>query len=74
MKRCAVCGEETRHPLWATLEHFYLWQGGMSQYLRGNIRAFGLRPGLSATIGLMCPLYNTLTTWRYRKARLVLPK
>lgn len=74
LKTCIVCGEKTEKPFQAAFEHFWLWQPGMLQYLRGNICTFGFWSGLSATIGLMCPLYNTLKNWKYRKARMVIPK
>ena len=70
MKTCPICGDETTKPIQAAFAHFWIYQPGMLQYLRGNIRAFGFWSGLNATIALCCPLYNTLRYWKNRKARL----
>ena len=74
MKHCIICGEKTEKPFLAAFTHFYLWQPGMLQYLKGNIQAFGFFDGLNATIGLMCPFYDTLKNWKYRKHQLIIPR
>lgn len=70
---CIICGEPTDRPFQAAFAHFWLWHPGMTQYLRWNIKTFGFWSGLSGTLGLMCPAYNTLRNWKYRKHRLVIP-
>jgi hypothetical protein len=71
--RCVVCGRETERPISDALSHFKLYQHGYWQYLRGNIKTFGLRDGITGTLGLAFPIYNTIRNWKYRKYRLVLP-
>ena len=73
-KFCPVCAEPTEYPWRAALEHFRLYQRGQWKYLRGNVSCFGLLQGISGTLGLAFPIYNTLRHWKYRKYRLVIPE
>lgn len=70
MKTCLICGESTMKPAHAAFSHFWLWNPGQLQFLRGNISMFGFWSGLDSTLGLICPAYNTLRHWKHRKARL----
>jgi len=71
---CIVCGDKTHKPFQAAFEHFWFYESGQWQFLRGNIATFGFWDGLNATLGLAFPFYNTLRHWKYRKHRLVIPK
>ena len=72
MKECIVCGEKTDQPIAAAFEHFYLYVPGNWRYWRGNIKTFGFWSGLSGSLGITFPIYNTLRHWKHRKSRLVL--
>lgn len=72
MSKCLVCGEVTNRPLWSIFSHFYLYSPGHWKYFSGNMRTFGAWSGFWSTIGLICPAFNTLRHWRYRKARLTI--
>lgn len=70
MKHCIVCGEPTEYPVRSAFSHFHLYAPGNWKYFRGNMRQFGAWEGFWSTVGLICPAFNTLWHWRYRKARL----
>lgn len=70
MSKCPICGDNTDNPLIATFMHFRLIDFAQFSFVRGTFRTFGLREALT----LICPLANTLIHWKYRKARLVIPK
>lgn len=70
--KCLVCGDASPRPILATLWHFRLYAGGNWKWFRGNMATFGAWDGFWGTIGLVCPAFNTLRHWQYRKARLVL--
>jgi hypothetical protein len=70
--KCIVCGWPTDQPIREAFSHFHLWQSGMLQFLKGNIQAFGFWDGVSATVGLCCPIYDTLKNWKHRKKHLVI--
>jgi hypothetical protein len=72
MRKCIVCGEETARPFASAFSHFYLHVPGQWKHLGPNIKAFGWWSGITSTLALVCPAYNTLRNWRYRKDRLVL--
>lgn len=68
--RCVICGDQTDRPIRAALSHFRLYESGNWKWLRGNVEVFGWRQGFVATLGLVCPAFNTLRNWRHRKSRL----
>jgi hypothetical protein len=70
VKECLWCAEKTDSPIRATLWHFRLVDWGQWRYWRGNIRTFGWRGGLLASLSLSFPIFNALWNWRYRKMRL----
>ena len=72
IKTCPICGDKTRKPIQAAFEHFWFWQPGSLQYLKGNIKTFGFWSGLHAWICLAFPFYSTLRHWKYRKCRLTI--
>lgn len=67
---CPICGDKTKYPIMAAIEHFYLWQPEMTQYWRGNVSMFGFVRGTISTAYLICPALNTIRFWKYRKHRL----
>lgn len=71
--QCLICGQKTNNPILAALSHFYLYESGMTKYLKGNIKMFGFWRGLNATLSLICPAYNTIKNWKYRKSSLNIP-
>lgn len=73
MKRCLICGDETKRPIAATLEHLRLYESGNWGWFKGNMRAFGAWSGFWSSVGLVCPLFNTLRHWKYRKVTLAVP-
>jgi hypothetical protein len=70
MKQCIICGEKTKRPLAAVVEHFRPIDWSQRHYLRGNFKVFGFWSGLRANITLMFPIVNTLWNWKQRKATL----
>lgn len=74
MHKCVICGQATDRPIRELLWHFRLVEWGQWRFWRGNIATFGFWSGLKSSITLSFPIINTLWHWKYRKARLVLPK
>lgn len=72
MKHCLVCGDKTAKPILATLYHFRLYESGNWKWFKGNMATFGKWDGFWSALCLVCPLFNTLRNWKYRKATLVL--
>ena len=67
MRTCLICGDRTRKPVRAVLEHLALWDWKHSRgCLLGTYRTFGF----VAALTLFCPLACTLIYWRHRKAKL----
>ena len=70
MKHCIICGDETKRPYAAAVEHFRPFAWHDPKYIRGNIKTFGFWSGMRGNITLYFPFLNTLIHWRYRKSRL----
>jgi len=52
------------------LSHFRLYEPGMWQFWRGNVRLLGVVQGLLSILSLAFPWFDTLRHWKYRKYRL----
>ncbi|MDE2104486.1 MAG: hypothetical protein KGL39_45040 [Patescibacteria group bacterium] len=66
---CIICGEKLKpgsNRLMSAFWHFRPLEWKQRPWFRGTLKRFGI----SAAIGLMSPLYNTLRHWKYRKAKL----
>jgi hypothetical protein len=69
MKTCLICGDRTKRPIAAVLEHFRPLDWKQRSYAPGTFRIFGIR----AAVTLMSPMLNTILNWRYRRHRLEAP-
>jgi hypothetical protein len=68
-QNCIICNEQLKQNsnlLWAALWHFRLIEFKQWPWFKGTYKHFGL----SSAISLICPLYNTLRHWKYRRFKL----